>query len=415
MFRAFLIVAAIAFPARAEDWPGFRGPTGMGQSAATDLPLHWGGKDGENVRWKVPLPGTDEKAAPDRNQSSPIVRAGRVYVTVSYWPAGRKQTEFPDHRVACYRLDDGKLLWDVPVPPGPLKLTDLRGGYTAPTPCADAERLYVVFGSAKLAALDFEGKILWQRELPDAKDFDVAVASSPVVFDGRLYLLADRNNKKSTLTAFDPKTGEPVWTQKRASGFSHTTPVFAKHDGNWRMFVAGSNELAALDPATGERVWWVKTPGDVTAPVYADGHVYIDSGRGGPGVYVDAGGAGDVTKTHVKWTLKTIPEAMSSPVILAGHLCRVHSPGILMCVDVKTSEVRYKERLTGVSVDASPFSAGDRVYCASAGKTFVVKGGPAFEVLATNDLGDPSQASAAVADGRIILKGTKTLFCIGTK
>jgi len=101
MTRALLITAVAVSSVRADDWPGFRGPTGMGQTTADELPLRWGGKADENVLWKVSLPGTDVKATTDRNQSSPIVWKDRVFATVSYWPAGRAQTEVPDHRVAC--------------------------------------------------------------------------------------------------------------------------------------------------------------------------------------------------------------------------------------------------------------------------------------------------------------------------
>jgi outer membrane protein assembly factor BamB len=284
-----------------------------------------------------------------------------------------------------------------------------------PTPCTDGERVYVVFGSSTLAALDFEGKIAWQNDISDWKDFDVAIASSPVLHDGRLYILADRNNKKSTLTAYDPKTGARLWEQKRTTGFAHSTPTFAEHAGKPIMFVGAASELQALDPTTGERLWWVKTPGDVTSPVFAKGFVYTDSGRGGPGVYVDAAGKGDVTATNVKWTLKNIPEALGSPVIVGDYLYRLHNPGVLKCVELKSGKVLYEERLKDVSAAASPIAANGRVYLASAGKTFVIAVGPTFELLATNDLGEPSSASAAASQGRFVLKGNKHVFCVGMK
>src|SRR5262249_27567585 len=150
----------------------------------------------------------------------------------------------------------------------------LRGGYGAPTPCTDGERVYALFGSSTFAALDFDGKIVWQKEIPDWKDFDVAIASSPVLHGGKLYLLAERDNKKFTLTAFEPATGKQLWEQKRTTtAFAHTTPTFATHGGNTVMLVGASNELQALDPATGDKLWWVKTQGDVTSPVYANGFV----------------------------------------------------------------------------------------------------------------------------------------------
>ncbi len=412
---AVCVTFSLAFALSAEDWPQYRGPTSMGISKDTELPLTWGGKNNANVLWKVPLPGTTAKGKPDNNQSSPIVWKDRIFVTTVYWPEGKPQTDYPEQHVTCYQLSDGKQLWDTVVPVGPWKLTDLRGGYAAPTPCTDGERVYVLFGSSTLAALDFDGKIVWQKDIPDWKDFDVAIASSPVLHDGKLILLADRNNKKGTLTAFDPKTGDKLWEQKRTTPFSHTTPTFAEHGGKWLMFVGAAGELQALDPTNGDKLWWVKTPGDVTSPIYSGGFVYTDSGRGGQGVFVDATGKGDVTATNVKWTLKNIPEALSSPVIVGDYLYRLHNPNTLKCVDIKTGKFAYEEALAGVSGAASPIAAKDRIYFASAGKTYVLAPGPKFDILATNDLGEPSSASAAVSQGRIVLKGSKNLFCVGGK
>src|SRR4051794_40953786 len=126
-----LLVAAAA--AGAADWPGWRGPTGMGRTDEAGLPLTWGGKAAENVLWKVALPGQEAKAGQDQNQSSPVVAGGRVFVTASYWPAGKPDPKaLPEHHVVCYRAADGQLLWDVKVEPGPWLFSDLRGGYTAP-------------------------------------------------------------------------------------------------------------------------------------------------------------------------------------------------------------------------------------------------------------------------------------------
>ncbi len=413
--RGLLVLVLGTSVACAEDWPQYRGPTGMGISKDTEVPLTWGGKANENVLWKVPLPGTTAKGKFDHNQSSPIIWKDRVFVTTSFWPEGREQKEFPDHHVTCFQLADGKQLWDTVVPPGPWKLTDLRGGYTAPTPCTDGERVYVVFGSSTLAALDFDGKISWQKELPDWKDFDVAIASSPVLHGGQLIVLADRNNKKGTLTAFDPKTGNEIWSQKRTTPFSHTTPTFAAHEGKPLMLIGAAGELQGLDPTNGDRLWWVKTPGDVTSPIYVNGSVYTDSGRGGAGVFVDATGKGDVTATNVKWKLNNIPEALSSPVVLGDHLYRLHNPSTLKCVDLKTGKVVYQEVLAGASGSASPIGAKDRIYFASAGKTYVLAAGEKFDVLAVNDLGESNAASAAVSAGRFVLKGNKHLFCVGMK
>jgi outer membrane protein assembly factor BamB len=120
-------------PAPAGDWPGWRGPTGQGITDEKDLPRSWNGKTGENVLWKVPLKGS--------GQSSPIVWRQRVIVTAVLWPAGKSQKEYPEHHVTCYQAADGKLLWDTLIEPGPWLLSDLRGGYCAPTPATDGDRV----------------------------------------------------------------------------------------------------------------------------------------------------------------------------------------------------------------------------------------------------------------------------------
>src|SRR5262245_64334885 len=166
--------------ARAADWPCWRGPPGMGLTDAWYVPLIWGNK-GENVLWKSPLPGTDTKAMFDHNQSSPIVWKDRIFLVMVYWPEGVAPSEFPEHHVACYRTEDGKQLWDCKVQPGPWLLKDLRGGYSAPTPCTDGDRVYVLFGSSELAALDFDGKQVWRKEItPYAWDVAGWHQSDPV-------------------------------------------------------------------------------------------------------------------------------------------------------------------------------------------------------------------------------------------
>jgi outer membrane protein assembly factor BamB len=417
-----LALAGLAFflavtTAPAADWPSWRGPTGQGICNEKDLPLTWGGKDESGVLWKVRLPGVEEKATQDKNQSSPIVAKGRVFLTMSYWPKDVKTTDpVPEHHVACYQASDGKPLWDVKIPPGPWKLTDLRGGYTAPTPAADGERIYVVFGSSVIAALDFEGKSVWRKEIKPF-DFDVAVGSSPIVYEDTIIYQCDQVNKSSRLLAFDRKTGEVKWEEKRPKqNFSHSTPVLVKIKDKPQLLVAASNALQGVDPASGKVLWWCDAAGDTVSPVYGDGLVYCDSGRGGVGVAVDPTGEGDVTKTHLKWKVAQVPEGFSSPIIVGEYVYRVHNPGILKCWKLDGGEMVINERLNGVSTASSPFATPDgRIYFAGAGKSLVLKAGPKLDILATNDLGDGCEASPAVSDGKIFLKGSKFLYCIGKK
>src|SRR5687768_2476898 len=120
--RALLILLSLTSTASA-DWPQWRGPTGQGLVAdPTPLPTKWDAKTGDNVLWKAPLPKSDTP------YSSPIVRGGRAFVTI----ATNKPRE---QHVLCFDKTTGKQLWSTAVEPGPWNLSDLRGGYAAPTPC----------------------------------------------------------------------------------------------------------------------------------------------------------------------------------------------------------------------------------------------------------------------------------------
>lgn len=416
---ALAVWLGVACCAWAGDWPGWRGPTGQGWTDEKDLPLTWGGKDNENVLWKVPLPGVEEKARLDHNQSSPIVWRDRVIVTSVYWPADRAAKDAPEQRVACYQAADGKKLWETEVPAGPWRLTDLRGGYSAPTPVTDGERIYALFGSSTLAALDLSGKLLWQKNV-EPYGWDVAIGTSPVLLPDAVVVLVDANKPVvSRIVAYDKKTGDVKWEEKRPkANFSHSTPLVADVMGKPQIIVGSSNAVQGIDPTNGKIIWTCNNPGDVTTPVLGGGLVYCDSGRGGPGVGVEPTGTGDVTKTHLKWETPKVTEGFySSPVIAGEHLYRTVAPGFLRCLNLATGETVYNTRLPpGMPSHASLVATADgRIYIASAGKSAVVAAGPEFKLLATNDLGDPCHASPAVANGRIYLKGAKHLYCIGKK
>ena len=399
----------------AADWAQFRGPTGLGYTTETNIPLTWNGRTGEGIVWKSTLPKSDNA------YSSPIVSGDRVFITIAI-------NQPLEHHVLCFAAGDGRLLWDTPVPPGPWLLKDLRGGYGAPTPCADGSRVVVVFGSAVVACLDYEGKILWRREL-EKLNFDVAMGSSPILSGDLTILDCDQNGKTSSIIAFDRKSGDVRWEAKRPEvAFAHSTPVLVEVKGAKQLLVSASNAIQGLDPASGEKLWWCSAAGDASSPAFAHGMAFSDSGRGGRAVCVDPTGRGDVTRTHLRWTFLQIPEGLSSAIIVddapaeggkpggQARVYRTHNPETVKCIDLATGALVLTERLPGVSTWASPFATPEgRIYFASAGSSYVLRAGPELSVVATNQLGEENRASAAVAGGRIYLRGNKSLYCVGEK
>jgi outer membrane protein assembly factor BamB len=384
-----------------ENWPQFRGPTGLGYSTEQNLALKWNGKSGENIAWRAPLPKSDNP------YSSPIVWGERVLVTCV---TNRPLT----HHLLCFDTADGRVVWETMLDPGPLHLTDLRGGYGAPTPCTDGDRIYVAFGSAVLAAFDFAGQLAWRKELTNYA-FDVALGSSPVLYRDLLILDCDQTGKSSSIIAFDKATGKIRWEVKRPeTGFAHSTPVIVNIDRQPQMLVSASAALQALDPADGRTLWWCPAQGDASSPAFGEGLVYSDSGRGGKAVCVDPTGQSGAIAP--KWVYPQIPEGLSSAIIAAGRVWRTHNPGIMKCIALATGELAFSDRFPGVSTWASPIATSDgRLYFVSAGKTYVLKASDKLEILATNEIGEEDRASAAVSAGRIFVRGGEHLYCIQNK
>jgi outer membrane protein assembly factor BamB len=404
-------------PVRSDDnWPQFRGPTGLGYTGERNLPIAWGGAGQENVRWKAPVVG--------RGLASPIVWGQRLLACTGIW-----EGKLVEHHVLCYDTRDGKLLWDTPVPPGPLRPGDIRGlrgeGYAGPTPTTDGKLVFCVFGSAVMAALDLEGKIVWRKELIPCEGFDVIVGSSPILYqDMLIYQFAMNRKQDSKVVAYDKQTGAVKWEQKMPyMDFAHSTPVIIDVKGKPQMLIASAgcfhNDPAAmqgLDPADGKRIWWCWGQGEVTTPAVGAGIVYFDSGRGGgPGVAVDPNGQGDVTKTHTRWKLDQVGSALSSPIVVGDYLYRLHDSGVLKCWKAATGTQVYAEKLKGLSSKwASPVAdPSGNIFFANGGTSLVIKAGPEFKLLATNELGDNNHASPAVAGGKMFLLGAKDLYCIG--
>lgn len=401
-----------------DNWPQFRGPTGLGYTRETDLPLTWGGPKAENVRWKAPLVG--------KGHASPIVWGKRLFVSTVRWPGEGKQDPkvMPEHHVLCYDTADGTLLWDTEVPPGPWLRNDFRsgpgGGYACPTPCTDGRLVYAVFGSLVLAALDYQGKIVWRRELVPSS-FDVTVGTSPILYQDTLLFVYETRPENSRVTAYDKATGEIKWEAKQPTmGFGHSTPTIIEVNGKPQMLIlAGGlgwmpDALRSLDPATGKTLWRCAGGGETSSPAYGAGIVYFDNGRGGPGVAVDPTGEGDVTATHIKWKVST-GGGLSSPIIVGGHVYRLYDQGTLKCWEAATGKEVHSKRLEGLSSTwASPIAdPNGRIFFANAGKSYVIQAGPEFKVLAINDLGDGNHPSPAVAGGCLFLVGQKNVFCIG--
>ncbi len=405
-----LLAVAVLLPvgdASAGEWPEFRGPTAMGISTAKDVPVRW--SPTENVVWKQAVPGA--------GWSSPVLRDGRIYLTTAL------ETDSGGLVLKVLALDaaKGKPLWDTVVFELAVKGPSIhaKNSHASPTPIVTQDRLFVHFGHHGTAALDLKGAVVWRQNSIQYAPMH-GNAGSPVLVDGLLVFGVD-GEKDPRVVALDAKDGKVRWETPRVTTakwkFSFSTPLVMGEAGKRQVISAGSGAVCAYDPKTGAELWRVRYGNGysvVPRPVLADGMLFLASAYERAVLYaIRTGGTGDVTDTHVAWTLAKGVPLVPSMVVVGDLLYCVSDGGIASAVETKTGTVVWSERLGG-DFSASVVYADGRLYFQNeSGVGFVVKPGRTFEVLAKNDLGERTLASYAVDDGALFIRTAGHLYRIG--
>jgi outer membrane protein assembly factor BamB len=392
----WLVTAAV----QAGDWPGWRGPGGLGISDEKALPVKWSAT--QNVLWKVPLPGA--------GLSAPVVWGDRVFLTAS---DGRASDRL---HVLCFDRNDGRTVWHTRLFGSASSEGEYpAGGMAVPTPATDGRRLYAVFGTGDLIALDCDGRPVWIRSL--AQEYGPfrnrwGMAASPLLLDDLLVILVDHWGQ-SYLLGVDPKTGANRWKTNRDAAVNWSSPLAVTVNGRTQIVVTGTNHVCGYDARSGQELWKVAGMQEqcIPSPVARGGTVYAVSGRKGMTLAIDLHDA----KPAVRWKSKRGAPYIPSPVCYGPYYYLLEDEGFGTCLDAATGAEVWRERLGG-HYQASPLAAAGRLYYTNLdGVITVVQAGPKFQVLAKNDLGESIAASPAPAHGRLFIRGEKHLFCVGAK
>ena len=385
----------------AQDWPQFRGPTGQGISEARNLPVEW--SETSNIAWKVPVPGS--------GWSSPVVAGGRIWLT-TFVERGASM------RLLAFDVESGKEAVNVEV----LKARgsdaiNPKNSRATPTPVVEGDRVFVHFGAEGTAALTTDGQVAWKARFPYSSQH--GSGSSPIVAGDLLVVSADGPDA-AFLVALDKATGKSRWkTWKRQPwDQAYSTPLAIRVGDSEQIVSAGAHTAAAYDPQNGKEIWRVGYPGgfsNVPRPVYGAGLVFITTGFQQPSLLaIRPDGKGDVTRTHVAWTFARGVPLTPSPLLVGNELYLVNDGGIAICLDARTGNPLWAQRLSGPHA-ASPVFADGRIYFLSEdGVTTVVAPGAEFRALASNRLDGTTYASMAVAAGSFFIRSDKFLYRIGS-
>jgi outer membrane protein assembly factor BamB len=412
-----LVLAAVVFgglSAQAPTWPDYRGPRHDGHSPATGLPPTW--SEQRHVAWKTAIPG--------RAWSSPVIADGEVWLSTATAKGDRLS-------VLCIDLDDGKVLFDellfeVEKP----QFAHAFNTYASPSPCIDGGVVYVSFGSPGTAGLDRKTrKVLWRRDDLVCDHFRGA-GSSPLVFEDLLILTMDGADRQY-LIALDKRTGKTRWQTDRSTDFgdidpktgkpkmdgdfrkSYATPIVIRVGGEPQLISPGAKAAFAYDPRTGKEIWMVRHGNHSSASrtVFGHGLVFLNTGYSRPVLMaVDPTGKGDVTKTHVKWQATRRVPKKPSPLLIGDHLYLVSDIGVASCLDARTGESVWHERIGG-EYSASLLYADGRVFAFSqAGRTVAWRPGPKFQSAGTMQLDGGFMASPAAIPGALVVRSKTHLY-----
>lgn len=395
------------------DWNQFRGPTEQGYADGKTPPTTWG--PDKNVAWKRELPGS--------GWSSPVVAAGKIYVTVAV-PQGNGSKPDQSLRAVCVDARTGKIEWDQEVFRQEGKTSPnihSKNSHASATGLVEGGRLYVHFGHMGTACLNArDGAKVWANQT--LKYVPVHGNGGSLVNAGDKIIFSVDGPDKQAVVALSKATGEVAWQTPRnakpAKGFSFSTPILINVNGQEQVVSQGSDVVMALDPKTGAEVWRVRYKGYsvVPRPVYGNGMVFLSTGYDNAVVYaIRADGKGDVTDTHVAWTAKKGAPRNASPLLIGDALYVVSDSGVLSCLDAKTGAERWSEGLGG-AYSASPAYAGGMVYLlAEDGTGTVFKPGSSYDEVAKNKLGERALASYAFDGDALLIRTAKGLYRIEKK
>jgi outer membrane protein assembly factor BamB len=390
-----------------KNWPQFRGPLGVGVVTAASVPVAWDGGSGKGIRWSsvLDLPG----------QNSPIVWGSRVFLS------GATAKE---RAVYAYDADTGKLLWKTAVvlpesantkPPR----VNPDAGFAAPTMATDGERVFAIFANGDLVCCNVSGVQQWARNMGNP-DSMYGFASSLLLYPGHLVVLDDQglsaDDGKSSILALDPITGKTLWQTKRPVPNSWSSPILMQVNTRAQIITAANPFVIAYDPASGAEIWRATClDGDVApSPIYAGNLVFACNASANLAA-IRPDGSGDVTKTHIAWMASDgLPDTVS-PLSNGAELWLTGSDGSVTCYENSSGKVLWTHAFDN-PFRASPLLVGQQIYLLDiTGVMHMLQAGRVFKEIGVCPLGEAVDASPAVLDGRIYIRGKKHLFCIGAK
>lgn len=442
LYLSVLLLSACNFNQKSkiinDNWPSFRGQSASGVFDNSSIPTNWDVDQNVNIKWKTRIPGL--------GHSSPIIWDDYIFVTtaissnetellkVGLYGDGDSANDTTIHqfKVYCFNKNNGAMLWERSAHNGvPKTKRHTKATQANCTPATDGKHVVAFFGSEGLYCYNFEGKLLWTKDLGKLQtgpirdtNLDWGFASSPIIYNNRVIVQCDHSGE-SFLASYNVNTGEEVWRTPRDEFSTWGSPTVIEVNGNAQIVVNGFNHIGSYDFQTGEKIWWMHGGGDnpVPTPIFNNGLIYINSAHGkmSPIYAIKSEAKGNITlkegetsNEFIVWSILKGGAYMTTNLVYGDYIYNIANNGLLSCYNSLTGELIYKEPLKpGGGVSASGVASDGRLFFTSElGEVFVLKEGPEFEILARNPMGEICMATPAIVRDGIYFRTQNHLIKI---
>jgi outer membrane protein assembly factor BamB len=378
------------------NFPSFRGPGGNGFSYKTNIPVHWDGATGENILWKITIPL--------HGYNSPIIWGDRLFLTGA--EASRRE-------VFCIDRHTGKIQWtatadDIPGSPQESPEVTDDTGQAAPTMTTDGKRVYAIFATGDIIALDMEGKRIWAKNLGLPRNH-YGHSSSLMMYKDKLIVQYD-HGRSARLIALQGNTGDIAWSTERKVKISWASPIIVYTGMRNEIILVADPYIASYDPETGKELWRVDGMTGEVGPsaVYADGVVFALNEYASL-MAIRIGDTAEVIWKDYEY-LSDVP----SPVATDKYLFVATSYGVLVCYEAKTGQLLWEHEFDH-GFYSSPMIVEDKVYLLDRkGVMHIFKPDKEYISIGAPALGENSVCTPVFANGRIYIRAGNNLYCIGS-
>ena len=371
----------------------FRGNNSNGQSNARGVPVNWDLSAGSNIAWKVSV------AKPGFN--SPVLNGRNVFLTGADASA---------RELYCYDLLTGELRWTLAadgIAGSPSTMPTVNGdtGLAASSVATNGSQVCAIFATGDIICADIDGNRLWAKNL-GVPDNHYGFASSLLIYGGEVIVQYD-NDSDGKLIALNLSNGNVRWTKSRTEKATWSSPIIAYIDGKAQLVVMGNPALTAYNPDNGEMLWKVDCmSGEVGAsPCSSNGIVY------GASEYASLV-AVNAQDGSLLWEANDYLPEVSSPVATKDYVYVATSYGMLIAYDASNGEILAEQDL-GTQFYCSPMLVEGKIYIfGTEGNMYIFSNDGKLTLLRTIQTGEPTFATPAFTDGKIVVRSTESLYCV---